>query len=379
MIKIFGEHNKMICVKPIHVEFSEADRYFIINEIEKRLTSGYLSQGEAIQVFEREFASYVRSKYALAVSSGSSAIELAMAIKNVNNQTVLVQANAHFSTIMGPLRCGAHIKLVDIDPNSLSPSLKILEDAYSPEVTGVIIVHIGGIISPEINRISDWAKKKNIWLFEDCAHAHGSSIGGIHAGNFGFCGAFSFFPTKVMTTGEGGMLVTNDVAIAEEVVLYRNLGKKTLWGNKHYRFGYNARMCELSAILGLTQLKKLKDNLIKRTNVAQEYYSRLKDYLEVIMPDHEASWYKFIVLLPNKLNRNKIKRRMFEKGVTCAGEVYELTLDKQPIFKNLFRGQYFRMAEEISKRQLCLPIHPAMKSSDINHVITTLKDATRTP
>ncbi|HEX2095578.1 MAG TPA: DegT/DnrJ/EryC1/StrS family aminotransferase [Longimicrobiaceae bacterium] len=360
-------------IRPTHIEFTEEDRRYILERIGEKLARGYISQGEAVAEFEAEFARHTGARHAVALSSGSAAIEIAMRIREVAGSTVLVPANTNFATAVGPLRAGARVALVDVDPATFSPGVAELERAWVPGTSGLILVHMGGIVSPEVERIRDWCAARGMWLLEDCAHAHGSRLGGVHAGRFGFAGAFSFFATKVITSAEGGMLVTEDDEVAEEARLHRNLGKPSLWENYHLRAGTNARMSELNAVVGVAQLRRLDEFIAARARIAECYTRLLADGAATpVLPAGPSSWYKYPVLLPPGVRREEVKEALRERGVHPAGEIYERPLHHQPVLAREFAGQRFPNAEEVCARHLCLPIHPGITPADAEYVAETL-------
>lgn len=363
-------------IHPTHIYFSEQDRAYILQEIDSKLARGYISQGEGVVAFERAFAEYTGVRHAVALSSGSAAIEIAMRLQNVVGKTVLVPANTNFATAVGPLRAGADIRLVDVDPSTLSPGVADLEATWTPDTVGIIVVHMGGIISSDITRIREWCDARRLWLFEDCAHAHGSRLHGLHAGRFGFAGGFSFFATKVITSGEGGMLITDDEGLAEEVRLHRNLGKPALWENYHVRMGTNARMSEINALVGRVQLSHLDEFVAWREQVAAQYTQLLAKTpaLCPILPLGRNSWYKYTVLLPQNANRDRLKEAMREQGVHLGGEIYERPLHQQPVLAQRFAGQFFPKAEDVCARHICLPIFYGMSPEQVEYVVHTLVD-----
>ncbi|GCE16713.1 DegT/DnrJ/EryC1/StrS family aminotransferase [Dictyobacter kobayashii] len=189
-------------IEPVNIFFSEDDEAFITTEIKKCLQRGQLSNGDHVEAFENEFATYTHSRYAIAMSCGTATIENTMRLLKVANKEVIVAANAFFSTALGPLLAGAKVCLADINPTTFAPSVEDLENAITENSVGVILVHMGGIVTPELPQIRRWCDEHNLWLFEDCAHAHGSLHEHQHAGTFGLAGGFSFFATKVITSGK---------------------------------------------------------------------------------------------------------------------------------------------------------------------------------
>lgn len=341
--------------------FSKQDRKEILNRMDFCLKNGALSDGRYTREFEDKWAGYVGTKHAVAVSSGSSAIEISMRILNIKDKEVLVPANTFTATAVSVLLAGGNVRFVDINPDTFSLSIKSLENKASRKTTGIIIVHIGGIITPEIKAIRKWCVRNGLWLFEDCAHAHGSALGGQSAGAFGIAGAYSFFATKVITSGEGGMIVTNNRDFAEKARLIRNHGKPKPWVSYHTHIGSNWRMSELNAAVGLTHLNRLEEFIEYREKIAGVYTESLKEVPEVkiILPYAKSSWYKYIVILPKRINRGKLKASLKKRGINLAGEVYETPLHLQPIFKKHSRER-FLIAEDICARHICLPLYYGM-------------------
>jgi dTDP-4-amino-4,6-dideoxygalactose transaminase len=293
-----------------------------------------------------------------------------MRIIGVEGKEVLIPDNTFAATAMGVLLSGGRIRFVDTDPATFSVRLEDLKSRRTPQTAGVIVVHIGGIITAEIEMIRRWCAAEGLWLFEDCAHAHGSEWEGKRAGAFGFAGSYSFFATKVMTTAEGGMIVTNDDNVAEMARLLRNHGKPQPWVSYHTHFGANWRMSELNAILGLAQLGRLDENIAWRERIAGIYAARLADVEEIslVLPPSRSSWYKYIVVLPKGVDRAAFKQQMKERGVSLSGEVYELPLHRQPIFKEQADGE-FPNADDVCARHVCLPLYWGMTEEEASFVI----------
>jgi dTDP-4-amino-4,6-dideoxygalactose transaminase len=346
-------------VAPVHVDFSESDIAQILDTLRSKLAAGQVSQGSEVAAFEREFAYFVGSAHAVALSSGSAAIEAAVAALKPDGATVLVPANTNFATYVSVLRGGARVRLVDVDPATLSPSVDDLENGFDATVAGVVVVHMGGIISRDLSAIANWCTDRGIWLLEDCAHAHGSFLGGRHAGRFGVGGAFSFFATKVMTSGEGGMFVTDDESLAQEVRLFRNLGKPNLWENHHVRLGTNARMSEFCAIVGRRQLFRLKEFVDARQRVAGQYTNLLDgfEHGQVVLPADRYSGYKYVVLLASDMDRDRVAQEMRARGVPPSGYIYETPLHRQPVLAQSFEHAAFPASERYCAQHICLPIH----------------------
>lgn len=361
-------------IPPMKVTFDDKDRQEILARVEEILATGMLAQGKYVQEFEQRWASYVGAKHAVAVSSGSSAIEIPMRTLGVEGKEVLVPDNTFAATAVGVLLAGGRVRFVDTDPTTFSVCLNDLKNRRTSGTVGVIVVHIGGIVTPEIESIRRWCDDEGLWLFEDCAHAHGSEWNGKRAGTFGVAGGYSFFATKVMTTAEGGMIVTDDDALAEQARLLRNHGKPQPWVSYHTHLGANWRMSELNAALGLTQLKRLDEFIAWREGIAQLYTKSLEHVtgLTLVMPAARSSWYKYIALLAKGVERGVFKQRMKEQGVSLSGEVYEIPLHRQPVFEKM-SDTLFPVSDDVCNRHICLPLYYGMTDDEAMFVVDTLK------
>lgn len=362
-------------IPPLKVHFSKEDREEILRRIDEALDSGSVVMGKNVEEFEREFAKYCGTRHAVAVSSGTSALEIVMRIFDVKNREVLIPANTFFSTATSALFAGGKVRLVDVNPESFSLDLKNLKKRLTKNTAGVIIVHIGGIISPEIEHIKHWCNEKGLWLIEDAAHAHGSEHNSKKAGRFSQAGCYSFFSTKVITTGEGGMIVTDEEGLAQKMKLLRNHGKPEPWISRHTELGSNWRMTEFSAAVGLVHLKNLDKFVSWRKKIANLYTSLLEEVEEVkpVLSVGESSWYKYIILIEKGISRKKLKSLLKERGISLSGEVYEIPLHLQPVFKGNLRG-HFPVADDICHRHVCLPLYHGMSEKEALYVIENLKE-----
>jgi len=238
-------------------------------------------------------------------------------------------------------------------------------------------VHIGGGIVPDIANIADFCRARGLWLVEDAAHAHGASFLGRAAGTFGIASAFSFYPTKVMTTAEGGMIVTDDDRIDAEARIYRDQGKAGFTANIHTRLGYNWRMSEIHAAIGRTQLRRLQDFIAARRKVATIYDEGLAG-LPALTPLPEpanacGNYYKYIALLGDGVDRATLKKTLRERhGVGLTGEVYELPCHAQPVFASIAAGEY-PGADHACASHVCLPMSARMTADDAAHVVRAVR------
>ncbi|MFF4601519.1 DegT/DnrJ/EryC1/StrS family aminotransferase [Streptomyces sp. NPDC001339] len=366
-------------VVPVRPDFPAEDIDTVLGAVRTCLETGQLAQGAQVEAFEREMAQYTGARHAIAVASGTAALVCGLrALGDRAGGEVLVPANAFYSSAAAPLLAGLRVRLADIDAGTLAPSVRTLEQAVTEDTTGVLLVHMGGLITPDIEAIADWCAQRGLWLFEDCAHAHGSRLGGRHAGTFGVAGAFSFFATKVITCGEGGMVTTDDDELAHQVRLHRNLGKPEAWRSYHTALGENARMSELHAAVGRTQLRRLDGFLKTRDALAQRYTAGLEGLPGVrpVLPPHSpVSWYKYVVMLDPSVDRQRLRARMKDAGVQLGGEIYELPLDAQPVFTGRIPAGDHPVAADVCARHICLPLHTRMSEADADAVLRALASA----
>lgn len=364
------------------IYFPPEDRATILSQIDEILQTGQLTLGKYGRAFEEQFAERIGVKHAIAVSSGTSAIEIPLRALGVEGEEVLVPTNTFFATPAAVLHAGGRVRFVDTDPTTLSVDVGHLRSLIGPRTAGVIVVHIGGIVTPHMDEIRALCDQHGCWLFEDAAHAQGSTgpsnghPNGRSAGTWGNAASFSFYPTKVMTSGEGGMIVTNDDRIAEEALIYRDQGKAGFLTNFHTRLGNNWRMSEVHAVIGLSQLARLDEFIARRNHIAAIYDEGLPgvpDLTPIRPPDNGVSCdYKYPVLLPAGLDRAAVKQRLrAEWEVSCSGEVYDVPCHEQPVFA-AWKTESLPHAEETCARQLCLPISATMTDEQARHVLAAL-------
>ncbi len=343
--------------------------------IDQSLQDGSLTLGPRTREFEEAFARRHGVPDAIAVSSGTSALEIIFRALDVKDREVVIPTNTFFATAAAAMHAGGIPRLADVSPDTLALSPETLEAALTPETAFVVLVHIGGCITPEIDVIRDICDSRGIVLVEDAAHAHGASFEGRAAGSFGRAAAFSFYPTKVMTSGEGGMITTADDRLRDEAVIYRDQGKAGFLGGDHVRMGYAWRMSELHAAVGLVHLSHLDEAIATRRRVAARYdeaLAGLQGCRPLSIPAGSISnFYKYVALLDPGIDRAELKRELSGRGVSLSGEVYASPLHRQPIFADL-GGDSFPVADDICARHICLPVHSDMTDDEADYVVESL-------
>lgn len=349
-------------LKPFFLDFTESEIELIQNEMGEILRSGQLILGKHTQAFEFEFARYVGSKYAITLNTATSALEVLCVLKGSRGKKIAVPSNTNFASVASIIRSGGTPIFMDMTLDYFSPNLEILRatnEKYG--LDGVMWVHIGGIIAPDFIDVVEYCRAHKIFLIEDAAHAHGSWMNGFSAGTFADGGAFSFFPTKVMTTMEGGIITTNSEEEAMLVRSFRNQGKRySEYGGAHYDLGSSWRMSEIGAFMGLVQLAKL-DSMVRTRSEAVKIISDRMDKLSLTYcsTSHmdQASQYKFIIKLPSEKRHDDTKKQLAEYGVICGGGVYEVPCHLQPVFANIKTSRNELLTtEEWCPRHICPPI-----------------------
>lgn len=362
-------------IPSLKVMFSLEERKWILEKIDSVLQSGQLFQGAYVKQLEEAVQGYAGTEHAIAVSSGSSAIELVMRALDVKGKDVIVPTNTFMATAVGVHNAGGNVVLADVDSDTLTLGLKEIKAAITENTVGVIIVHIGGIITPEIEQIKEFCDEHHIWLYEDAAHAIGCHYAQKHAGTFGIAGSYSLFATKVITSGEGGIIVTNNQQLGEKLRILRNHGKPQNWETYHTEVSSNYRMSEITAIVGLAQFRGLDEKIAKRDRIAQYYLSELTIIpdIKVLIPQNRCNWYKMILVLPEYVDAMELKGKMKEAGISLQGEVYRLPLHRQPVANELNIKGHYQNADEICKRHICLPIYDELTEEEAEYVIIELK------
>lgn len=361
-------------ISPFYFDLNNSERKYLLNDFSEILKNGKLILGDQTIKFEKKFAKEVSTKYAVAVNSGTTALQILLMLSiKTKNTLVAVPTNTNFATVAAILYAGGKPFYLDMDEKYFAPKYNDFLHLYKKyKFKGIVWVHIGGIISPDFLKVRNFCKKKKLFLIEDCAHAHGSSIKGINAGAKSTGGAFSFFPTKVMTTMEGGMITTNDELIYKRSMSLRNQGKRAgNFGGLHHDLGNSWRISEVSASLGLIQLKKLQTMLHKRKKIF-DIYSKVfeKKKIPFCKIDHmdRCSNYKMIVFAKSINHKKNLKKKLFKEGVVCGGEVYEIPCHKQPVFKKLVKSKIsLKRSEYFCSIHFCPPLTSGMSEKDAKY------------
>jgi perosamine synthetase len=367
-------------VPPARIQFSAAARRRALDRIDNAMFTGALTLGSCGAEFERNAVEWTGTPDAIVVNSGTSAIETALRIVGVQGRRVLLPANTFFATASASMAAGADIGFVDIESEGLGLDPAALKRALQRhgDVAAVITVHIGGMVSPKLKEVIALCAERGIPLIEDAAHALGSLLDGQKAGSFGRLAAFSLYPTKIITSAEGGIVATREPADAAAARSLRDHGKRGFHANVHDRIGSNWRMSEVHAAIGLVHMESLADFIDERRAAATYYNERLRGLRALrAFPEPAGSrsnYYKYMALLDHAIDRDALKSALRERhGVFLSGEVYDTLCCLQPALRGRFVSADFPAAYDFSRRHICLPLFPGLTRVQQDRVIDALQ------
>ena len=362
-----------------------------INEMVDTLRSGWLSMGPKTIKFEDGFNTYIGSKKSVAVSSWTAAGHLTLEAFGINpGDEVIVPTMTFPATAEIVCYFGANPIIVDVDEGTLNISLDEIEKSVTPKTKAIIPVHYGG--QPcDMDEINEFAKHHNLRVLEDAAHALPATYKGKKIGTISEVTCFSFYATKTLSTGEGGMICTNNEEIAERCAIMRMHGiNRNAWkrysesGSWYYEVvapGFKYNFTDLQASLGIPQLKKVDDMWNARKNIAKKYTEALNDFdlitLHTIKPDRESSWHLF----PIKLNLEMITKNRAQVIDEMKKKDIGVGVHFMPVHQHLYYSETFKLddknypvASAVFPRLMSLPIYPGMSDKSVDKVISVLID-----
>lgn len=351
-----------------------------INDEEKKavldvLDSGMIASGEVVRTFSEEFAAYTGAAHCVMTNSGTSALEIALRALGIGpGDKVLTTPFSFIASTNAIVYCGATPVFADIDRETFNISPEAIENALKrdPEIKTLLIVHLFGLPC-DMDRIMPLVQRYQLNLVEDCAQAHGAEWNGQKVGTFGKAGCFSFYPTKNMTTGEGGAVVTNDASIARRASLLINHGMEVRY--HHDIIGYNARMTNLSAAIGLVQLSKLdRANAVRRANAA--YYDVYIDHpgieLPITLNPARHVYHQYTLRVLNE-QRDRLVQKLTAEGIGY-GIFYPLTIPEQRCYQGMNLSGAWAVADRVKQEVVSIPVHPALSRSDLEAVVKVINN-----
>jgi len=357
--------------------------------VNKTLSQNMLTLGPQLEKFESDFCKYSNSKYAIAVSNCTAALHLSlMALGIKKNDEVIIPDLTFVADANAVLACNAKPVIADINKENFFLSISNIKKNITKKTKAIIPVHIYGQVC-NIDEILDVAKDNNLKVIEDCAHAVGTFHKSKHVGTLGSTGCFSFYPTKNITTAEGGMVITNSKQIAEKVRQLRSHGMTKSLQNRYsseYPWifdilepGYNYRLDEIRAALGITQLKRIKKINELRKKASLYYFKNLQNIPGIILPDmvndktHSYHLYTIRVTNQYKLSRNQLFKKLKDNGIRTT--VYWMPIHKYTAYEKFANKSNVINTTKIYDEILALPLFPNISKIHQDSVIKVIKSS----
>jgi dTDP-4-amino-4,6-dideoxygalactose transaminase len=351
------------------------------------IRSGWVTQGPRVAEFEKAVADYTGARFAIATTSWSTAMFLAMHIKGIGaGDEVILPSFTCVATANAIRATGAMPVFVDMDRGTFNLDPNLIEPAITPRTKAVMVIHYLGLAA-DMDAINAVACRRNLQVFEDGAVALGGGYKGRKIGNLGAPTGFSFHGRKIITTGDGGMLTTNDEALAGKARIIRSHGASTSDFARHQargtliqeytEMGYNFRMTDLQGAVGVEQMKKLPSILARRQALARRYDELLANVPEVetpcVPPGYEHSYQTYLLWLTPKCKAGleEILKAAAARGVSCR---HSIVCHTQPFYRRLCGEVRLPVTEEAARRTVALPLYPQMTEEDQDYVVATLKD-----
>ena len=343
------------------------------------LKSKWLSLGPYLQKFEQAFAAYIGARYAVGVSSGTAGLHSLVRAAEIGPGDEVVTTPFSFVASANCILCErARPVFVDIDETSLNLDPGLLPDAITERTRAILPVHVFGQACP-MDEIVALANRHNLPVIEDACEAVGTEYRGRKVGTFGLGGVFAFYPNKQMTTGEGGIITTDDPEIARKLRSLRNQGRDDMgaWLG-HSRLGYNYRLGEMNAALGLSQLSRIDDLLSRRQKVADYYTERLRDVAGVqpiapIQTTTRLSWFVFVVRLDPTISKLFLIQHLADMGIPSRS--YFTPIHLHPFYRELLghKEGSFPVTERVARSVLALPFHTNFSEENVDFVVSCLQ------
>ncbi len=357
-----------------------------IEAVAQAIRSGWVSQGPKVAEFEERFAEYVGARYAIATTSCTTALHSALVVAGIGpGDEVIVPSLSFIATANAVVYTGAEPVFVDIDPQTCNMDVEKIEDAITERTKAIMPVHQMGLPA-DIDAIQEIAERHGLKVIEDAACAIGSEYKGKRIGGHGNIACFSFHPRKIITTGEGGMVTTDDPDIAGRLRRLRHHGMSVSDIERHIakrviieaypEIGYNYRMTDMQAAMGIVQLKKLAFIIERRREIAGFYNDELKKIPHIRVPDvpeyayhnYQSYWVELLDSAP--LRRDDLMQRLLEKGITTRRGIMAIHMEE------CYRKYrvYLPKTERITRNTILLPIYPSMTDEDQEYVMQCMKD-----
>ncbi len=356
------------------------EKKYVLEALNKNEISGAF--GKYISLFESQFSKFCGAKFGITTTSGTTALHLALASMGIKkNDEVILSAFTNIATAYAVIYCGAKPVVVDSETATWNIDVNKIEEKITKNTKAIMPVHIYGH-PVNMKPIIDIANKYNLRIVEDCAEAHGAEYLGKKVGSLGDMGCFSFYANKIVTTGEGGMIVTDNKKFAERAKLLRNLAFSKKRRFLHYHVGFNYRMTNVQAAIGLAQVEKIDLIIEKKRAIAKMYNSLLSGIDGITLPVEmgyaKNVYWMYCILVDGcktGVGRDVLMHHLHKKGIETRG--FFIPMNKQPAFTKMgyFKNERCLVAEELSKKGLYLPSSINLEEKKIKFIVNSIKNA----
>lgn len=350
-----------------------------LNAVKEVLESGYLTMGPKTEAFERAVAEYTGAEYAIATTSATTALHLSLVALDIGRgDEVIVPSLTFPATVNVIIQQGAIPVLADVDLETFNVSAESLKEKVTSKTKAIMPVHLFGH-SADMDPVMEIASRKGLFVVEDAACALGSLYKGKHCGTIGTAGCFSFHPRKIITTGEGGMVITNNPEIAERAKRLKQHGG--IRANNRFTFfepGFNYRMSDINAAIGISQMKKIDWIIEKRRKMAGRLTESLSDIKEILLPS-EPSWahhtyQTYAIILNDSIDRDLFIQRLQQQGIEAVMGTYALHMEKyiQEMFG--YTDDDLPNSKKAFRQSVAIPLYPQMKEDEADRLIHIVKE-----
>ena len=368
-----------------------SDKGWILEKYKEILDTGGLIQGKYVSEFEEEVRKYVGTKHAIAVSSCGVGLEIVLRATGITGKKFIVPTQTFVASVSCVIRSGNIPIVVDVDKTTQCLSLDSIKNNMDSDVAGIVLVHMAGLITPEILEIKKYCKDNDLFFLTDDAHSFGASIYDeyrdriYHSGAIGDVGVFSFYPSKIITTGEGGMITTNDDDLAEKLRVLRNHGmvrNEVVVDGLDYGVrceipSSNYRMTEFQGVLGLSQIKHVDEWIIRRNEIANLYRKNLKNIEWLTLPPYyemtKQTWWQYIVKLDGDIDRTDFLKRLVDKGIPTAN-AYWPPCHQQEVFKPYVSKNGCPISDRFLEQHFSLPMYVELQDDEVNDICEIVRN-----
>ncbi|MFX1481871.1 MAG: DegT/DnrJ/EryC1/StrS family aminotransferase [Promethearchaeota archaeon] len=354
------------------------------------LESGMLAEGKVSREFEKQFSEYIGTKFATVTTNGTTALSTTLEAMDIQpGEEVITSPFTFIASANSIAMIGAIPIFVDIKPDTYNIDPELIEDAITEKTRAIMPVHIFGLPA-DMKHILEIAESHDLLVLEDACQAHGGEIDGRKAGSFGDAATFSFYATKNMMTGEGGMITTNNEELYEKMLMIKNHGRGKQGGYSHYRIGYNNRMMDVISAIGIEQLKRMNRVVDERRRTAKEYNEFFSEFAsikpQVEEPGFKSGYHLYVPLLySDTLDRDGLVTALRNEGVGSRA-VYALPCHKQETYLNIQDWRWAKfvdypdystvslpISEDVGLRHFDIPIHPSLTEEDKSKIMSAFR------